>query len=553
MRIALAQINTVIGDFAGNLTQIRHAIEAARSQGADLVLFPELALCGYPPLDLIERTSFVRANEKALEEVLPRTHGLAVVLGLVTAAGADHARPGRNTAAFIADGDIIALRHKTLLPSYDVFDEDRYFVPAETNEPVTYRGTRFGISICEDLWNDRGFWARSRYPVDPVERLVEQGAQVLLNLSASPFHVGKAGLRRDIVAAAAARHRRFVFLTNLVGGNDELIFDGSSLGVGPDGAPVCQAASFREELLCCDFDPDDHSPASGQRHALPTTRAREVLEALELGLRDYVFKCGFRKVVLGLSGGIDSALTAAIATRALGPDNVMGVAMPSRYSSQGSVDDARALAEGLGISFQVISIEPLFKASLEALEPVFAGLPQDLTEENLQARARGVVLMALANKFGRLLLNTGNKSEAAVGYSTLYGDMCGGLAVIADLPKGLVYEVAREINALAGYNVIPESTLTKAPSAELRPDQKDQDSLPPYAVLDAILEAYVEDCKTIEDIMAMGYEREVVVSVTRMIDRSEYKRRQAPPGLRVTSKAFGMGRRLPLAQRFRET
>lgn len=561
MRLALAQLNPTIGHFDHNLRLICAQLEKARALHADLVLFPELALCGYPPRDLLERRAFQDATANALNALLPHTHGLAVVMGLATPAPEGSARHARNSAVFLADGKIIAQRHKTLLPTYDVFDEDRYFEPAEANAPVVWRGTSFGLTICEDLWNDRSFWTRSRYDRDPVEALVAQGAQVILNLSASPYHVGKPLFRQELVAAAARRHQRPIFLVNQVGGNDELVFDGHSLGVGPDGNLLCRAPGFQEALLCYDLE-DELEPIAGQNSSLPeqppliaplaTDAPEEVLQALELGLRDYVQKCGFRKVLLGLSGGIDSALTAAIAARALGPENVHGVALPSRYSSEGSITDARALAENLGIRFDIMSIETMFQGALQTLEPLFEGRPWDLAEENMQSRSRGLLLMALSNKFGGLLLTTGNKSELAVGYCTMYGDMCGGLAVISDLPKQMVYAVSRKVNELSGREVIPESTLTKAPSAELRPDQKDQDSLPPYEVLDPILEAYVEDLKTVAEIVGMGFEPATVSRVVRLIETSEYKRRQAAPGLRVTSKAFGVGRRVPVAQRFRE-
>ncbi len=550
MRIALAQIDTTVGDFEGNVAKVLEALDRAREGGAEVVVFPELTLCGYPPLDLLERRSFLAANQAALGRVIRETRGLAAVVGLATEAPAGRIQPARNSVAFVADGRLLALGHKTLLPTYDVFDEERYFVPADTECLVTYRGTTFGLTICEDLWNDRTYWPMRRYPLDPVERLVDRGAEVVLNLAASPFHSGKARLREEMASVTARRHGKPVLMCNLVGGNDELIFDGSSVGISPEGKVLCRARAFAQDLVWADVAPTRGVFLEGRVEPPSTHEPADVLAALELGLRDYVHKCGFRDVLIGLSGGIDSAVTAAISARALGPDHVLTVALPSRYSSRSSLEDAAALARNLKIQHRTISIEPLFQSALDLLQPLFGDRPHDVTEENLQARFRGVILMALSNKFGHLLLTTGNKSEYAVGYATLYGDMCGGLGVIADLPKGLVYQVAREINRQAGQAVIPESILTKAPSAELRPDQKDQDSLPPYDVLDGILQAYVEEALPMREIVARGYDPNTVRKVLRLIERSEYKRRQAAPGLRVTTKAFGMGRRIPLANRF---
>ncbi len=553
MRIAMAQIDTIVGDFEGNVGKVLETLEAARRSGAELVVFPELTLCGYPPLDLLERRSFLRANHEALERLRPGVRGIAAVVGLATRSSDGDARPARNSAAFIADGRVVGMGHKTLLPTYDVFDEERYFVPADSEFLVSYRGTRFGITICEDLWNDRTYWPMRRYSLDPVERLVDRGVDVILNLAASPFHSGKPRLREQMASATARRHGLPVFICNLVGGNDELVFDGSSMAVSPDGRLLCRAGAFREDLVWADVLTGEASCVGGRVEPAPTEGAADILEALELGLRDYVVKCGFDRVVLGLSGGIDSALTAAVAARALGPDSVLGVALPSRYSSRSSLEDAATLAQNLGIEYRTISIDPLFQCGLDTLKPVFGDRPMDVTEENLQARFRGIVLMALSNKFGYLLLTTGNKSEYAVGYATLYGDMCGGLGVIADLPKMLVYEVAREVNRQAKRAIIPGAILAKAPSAELRPGQKDQDSLPPYEVLDGILRAHVEESRTLEEIVGRGYDRASVQLVLRLIERSEFKRRQAAPGIRVTTKAFGMGRRVPLANRFSET
>ena len=551
LTLALAQINPTVGDLEGNVRRILDAFEKARRAGADLVIFSELVLCGYPPRDLIERPGFLRATEKALADIAAHMHGAAALVGTLTPTPASSARPAYNSAAFIRDGEVIHRQHKTLLPTYDVFDEDRYFLPAAETHPVDIGGVSVGITICEDLWNDKSFWSRTRYDTDPVETLAGMGAQLIVNLSSSPFQVGKADFRRALIQAAAVRHERPIFQTNQVGGNDELIFDGRSIGIGPTGEVLCQGAAFEEDIQIHRLHVDRGSATAALRLA-PTDAAEEIRAALRLGLRDYVHKCGFSRVVLGLSGGIDSALCTALAAEALGPENVLTVAMPSRYSSETSVSDARLLADNLGVDFEVISIEPLFERALESLAPLFGACPPDATEENIQSRIRGLLLMGLSNKQGRLLLTTGNKSELAVGYCTLYGDMCGGLAPISDLPKALVYSLSRHINQQAGRTIIPTAILEKEPSAELRPDQRDRDSLPPYEILDPILEAYVQDLKSVDEIAAEGFDRNVVERIVRLIETSEFKRRQAAPGLRVTSRAFGMGRRVPIAQRFHD-
>jgi NAD+ synthase (glutamine-hydrolysing) len=543
MRIVLAQINTTVGDFAGNEAKIVAAYRRASTEGAELVVVPELSTTGYPPRDLLLRPEFIEANEESLRRIAGETGSTGLLLGFV---GRSEGGPGReitNAAALCHQGQVVAVRAKTLLPTYDVFDEDRYFEPAAENAPVDFGGARLGVTICEDIWNDGDFWRHRRYRRDPAAELAAAGASVLVNLSASPWHLGKDRTRLEMLRSLARKTRLPVVYCNLVGGNDELVFDGGSLVLNSKGDLLACGAAFAEDHLLVDLAADSAAEAAS---APPEAM---VHDALVLGLRDYLQKCGFRSVVLGLSGGIDSAVCACLAVAALGAEHVQGVSLPSPYSSAGSLDDARALATALGIRYDVIRIGPAFEQLKEGLRSVFAGRPEDVTEENLQARLRGVLLMALSNKNGSLLLTTGNKSEVAVGYCTLYGDMCGGLAVISDVPKTMVYRLARWINRHG--IVIPESSLTKPPSAELRPGQTDQDSLPPYDVLDGILDAYVVQGRTAGEIMRLGIPEETVHRVLRLIDSSEYKRRQAAPGLKVTSKAFGMGRRVPIAQRFR--
>jgi NAD+ synthetase len=487
----------------------------------------------------------VAENLAVLQRLAGATGPVGLIVGFV---GENPVRPGRettNAVALLQHGRVLAARAKMLLPTYDVFDEDRYFEPAIENQPVEFNGRRIGLTICEDLWNDEDFWRDRRYRRNPAAELAAAGAECLVNVSASPWHLGKNRVRHAMLASLVAKTGRPLLYCNLVGGNDELVFDGASLAFDARGQLLARGALFAEDFVIADTgvaapatDPDDFSDEE------------KLYRALVLGLRDYLHKCGFQSALLGLSGGIDSALTAALAAEALGPENVRGVSLPSPYSSAGSLEDARVLAANLGIRYDVIPIEAAFATVKQQLAPVFAGLAEDVTEENLQARLRGVILMALSNKFGSLLLTTGNKSELAVGYCTLYGDMCGGLAVIADVPKTMVYRLARWINR--EREIIPAASLTKPPSAELRPNQTDQDSLPPYEVLDAILEAYVVEGRSAEEIVAAGFEAATVRRVIRLIDLSEYKRRQAAPGLKVTSKAFGVGRRIPIAQRYRE-
>lgn len=544
MKIALAQINTTVGDIEGNEALILRAYHQAVEQGADLVVAPELALAGYPPRDLLLKSGFIARNLAALDRLAAATGKTGLLVGFV---GQNTRRPGReatNAAALLHGGKIAAIRTKTLLPTYDVFDEDRYFEPAEDNAPIDFMGMRLGLTICEDIWNDEDFWPERRYRRNPAMDLVEQGARILFNISASPWHLGKNTTRFNMLASLAAKASCPVVYCNLVGGNDELIFDGGSLVFDGAGKLLAQGKMFQEDLVMLDMDKASPIPP------VATCDEENVYHALVLGLRDYLHKCGFKAAVLGLSGGIDSALVACLAAAALGPENVRGISLPSQFSSQGSLDDARILAQNLGIRYDIIPIQPAFEVLKGQLKPVFEGRPEDTTEENIQARLRGVILMSLSNKFGSLLLTTGNKSEMAVGYCTLYGDMCGGLAVISDLPKMMVYRLSRWINR--EREVIPSPSITKAPSAELRPNQTDQDSLPPYEVLDAILEEYVVRGRSRREIIAAGFDARAVDRIVKLITFSEYKRRQAAPGLKVTTKAFGVGRRIPIAQRYRD-
>ena len=541
VKIALGQINPTVGDFSGNASKIVDFARRAQAVGAGLILFPELSVCGYPPRDLVERPSFVARNRETVERIAAETRGIAVICGLVTPADSDTGKAVMNSAAWLVDGKVAFIQSKMLLPTYDVFDEMRNFAPAKSQELFSFCGNRMALTICEDAWNDKHFWRRQLYQVDPVDRLIHAGGNFVLNISASPFWIGKRELRRDMLASIARQHKVPVVLVNQVGGNDSLVFDGSSLVLNAQGEIIAQGRSFEEDLIY--FDSQN---LTGEIHGQIAGDEASVYSALVLGTRDYMHKCGFHKAIIALSGGIDSALTAVIAVDAVGPENVIGVGMPGPYSSQGSIDDARALAANLGIRFELLSINSAYQAYRGILQPVFAGLKEDVTEENIQARARGMLLMALSNKFGAIVLSTGNKSELGVGYCTLYGDMVGGLAVISDVPKTLVYRLSEYANSRRP--VIPRSTLEKPPSAELRPDQKDSDSLPPYEVLDAILDDYVEDSHPAERIAAdHGFDLEVVRRVIRMVDRSEYKRQQAAPGLKISPKAFGYGRRLPIA------
>jgi NAD+ synthase (glutamine-hydrolysing) len=544
VKIALGQINPTIGDFSGNSGKIIECSRRAHSLGAEMVLFPELAVCGYPPRDLLEKPAFVTRNQQVVNEIAAAVPpDITVICGFVSRAKEETGKSVMNSAAVLRGGGVEFVQSKRLLPTYDVFDEMRYFEPAESQKLLRLGNRDLALTICEDAWNDKHFWHRRLYRVDPVDDLLHAGGNLVLNISASPFHLGKRELRNQMLQTIARDNQVPVVFVNQVGGNDSLIFDGSSMVIAPDGRIVARASSFDEDLIVFDTE-----TMQGEMHEQVAPGDPSAYAALVLGTRDYVRKCGFKKVILGLSGGIDSALTAAIAVDALGKENVTGVAMPSQYSSEHSITDARELACKLGIRFEVIPIGEIFDCYRQALAGVFAGMPQDVAEENIQSRIRGNLLMAMSNKFGQLVLTTGNKSELGVGYCTLYGDMVGGLAVISDVPKTMVYSLSRYVNSR--HPVIPQSTIDKPPSAELRPGQMDSDTLPPYEVLDNILEDYVEDYRTAEQIASeRGYNVQLVRTVIRMIERSEYKRQQAAPGLKITPKAFGLGRRFPIAQK----
>jgi NAD+ synthase (glutamine-hydrolysing) len=544
MRLSLLQINTVIGDLCGNADRIASGVQEASACRPDLVVAPEFSLPGYPPRDLLLVNGFVRRAWEVLEGLAADLRDCPPVLvGLAEPNRSAIGRPLYNVAALLKEGEIAGTFRKTLLPTYDVFDEDRYFEPGRGPQILRLEGRTIGISICEDIWNDRDFWNRRRYHTDPVEELVGSGAEAVVNISASPFTAGKQALREQMLSCIARRHHIPVAYANQVGGNDELVFDGRSCAFGADGTLIARGAAFAEDIVTVDLAcpgpqavrPDDFSPEP------------EIWRALVLGTRDYVRKTGFSSVLLGLSGGIDSSLVAAVAAEALGPENVLGVLMPSPYSSPGSIEDARDLAANLGIRTHTLPITPAMEAFDGILAEVFAGLPPDTTEENLQARIRAAILMALSNKFGSLLLSTGNKSELSVGYSTIYGDMAGGLAVISDVPKGMVYRIARWLNR--SKQVIPERVLAKPPSAELRFGQVDQDTLPPYDLLDAILYRAIDCYESPGEIIAAGYPAETVYRILRMVMSAEFKRRQAPPGIKVTDRAFGSGWRMPIAER----
>jgi NAD+ synthase (glutamine-hydrolysing) len=547
VRVALAQLNFTVGAFAANLAKMAAAAERARAAGVDLLVFSELATTGYPPRDLLTHARFIEANLEQRDRIAALSDGqLGILLGCVEPNTGDGGKPLFNTAVLCHGGRVVFRHHKTLLPTYDVFDEDRYFQPGATTMPFTFKGVRLGITICEEVWNDPAFWPDRLYPRDPVADLAVAGVDLFLNISSSPFAMGKAAIRRDMVRQHSRRHRTpFVYL-NQVGGNDELIFDGHSLAFDRNGDLLWRGRDFEEDFGIVDVATT--ADAGAALAVVSATREEEAWKALRLGLSDYVCKCGFERVVLGLSGGIDSAVTAALAADALGAAQVTGIAMPTRFSSDHSLRDAEAVARNLGIHFRVVDIDAVFQTYLDALVPILPR-PPGVAEENIQARIRGAVLMAFSNKHGAMLLSTGNKSELAVGYCTLYGDMCGGLAVISDVPKTLVYDLARYVNR--DGERIPTSSITKAPSAELRPNQTDQDTLPPYEMIDRVIEAYIERGLDVTQIVALGVSRAVVEDVVSRIDRNEYKRRQAAPGLRITSKAFGVGRRYPIAADYR--
>ncbi len=549
MKIALGQINTTVGDLGGNADRMAAFARRAGALHADLIAFPELSITGYPPRDLVEKESFLERSECELQRLARETADLpiALICGYV---GRSRERAGKratNSAAILQRGKILFRQTKMLLPTYDVFDEARYFLPGDASHLTTLDGRNIALTICEDAWNDKQYWERPLYQRDPVAELAQAGAEILISINASPYHMGKRALRREVFAAAARHHRMPVVYVNQAGGNDSLVFDGSSFAMNANGHVTASAASFAEDLVLW-----DSQTSAGDQHENLSDECEAAYEALVTGTRDYIRKCGFAKVLIGLSGGIDSSLTAVIAVDAVGPENVVGVSMPGPFSSPGSISDARALATNLGLRFELAPISAEYDSFLNVLDPIFAGAPRDVTEENLQARLRGVTLMALSNKWGAMVLTTGNKSELAVGYCTLYGDMCGGLAVISDVPKTLVYELSRVANR-RHTGAIPESVFEKPPSAELRPDQKDTDSLPDYDVLDPILRAYIEENQSPRRIAEeQKLPLDLVRNIITKVDRNEYKRQQAAPGLKVTTKAFGIGRRFPIAQRYTE-
>ena len=559
MKIGLLQLNSTVGDFAPNRQKLLAGYEQAVSLGAEFILAPELFLCGYPPRDLLLREDFVEANLAALAETAKIVGTVPLCVGYVDRNPEKPGRALRNSAAVLQNGKIIWRTHKSLLPTYDVFDEDRYFEPAKKIEPFVFNGKKLGITICEDIWNDEDFWPERIYRRDPVKELISQGAEMILNISASPWHSGKEKTRLGMLCRVARDEKIPLAYANLVGANDELIFDGHSVAIDSRGEVIALGKGFTEEIFITNLEINSNgsrresvqiqSERTGVRGYDFPPREAQIFSALSLGIRDYVGKCGFKFVIVGLSGGIDSALVAVLAADALGAENVLGVAMPARYSSTGSLDDAAALAKNLGIRYEILPIEPPFLAVEKQLEKVFAGTKPNEAEENIQSRLRGVTLMALSNKFGALVLTTGNKSEMAVGYCTLYGDMNGALAPIADVLKTDIYKIACWVNR--EKIIIPENSITKPPSAELRPNQTDQDSLPEYETLDAILELYVVKNLSHAEIVARGFDPATVNDVVNKINFSEYKRRQAAPGLKISSRAFGMGRRIPIAQRFK--
>lgn len=546
MKVTIAQLNPVVGDIDGNIEKVKTALAKSSDDKTDLIVFPELFVVGYPPKDLLEKDWFIQKVDQAISRLAqisveyPET---GLIIGAPLPTGQDIGKGLANTAVLIYQGEVLLVQQKSLLPTYDVFDEARHFDPAVETEVISFKGEQLGISICEDAWNDPDFWPdHLLYDEDPIQKLVDGGATLLINISASPFHLGKDELRYNLIRNHAQKHQiPFVFV-NQIGGNDDLIFDGGSMCFDGQGNPIFVAPFFQEYLRTVDMK--ELGVADFYK---PYEKIDSIYQALLLGLGDYLKKCGFKGAVIGLSGGIDSALTATLAVAALGKENVLGITMPSQFSSGGSVEDSRKLAENLGIQFKTIPIAPVYEAYLQSLKQHFEGKEADATEENIQARIRGNILMAFSNKFGYLLLSTGNKSELAVGYCTLYGDMSGGLSVISDVPKTMVYELAEYVNRQK--EIIPKNTIEKAPSAELRPDQTDQDTLPPYPVLDKILYYYIEEGYSVDEIVELGMDRETVLWVVRTVDRNEYKRKQAAPGLKVTSKAFGVGRRMPVAKK----
>jgi NAD+ synthase/NAD+ synthase (glutamine-hydrolysing) len=545
MRVALGQINATVGDLAGNVARMVNFARQADAEGAELIVFPELSVTGYPPRDLVEKASFRARSEEALRDLAKQTASLSIAIaaGYVGSSASETGKSATNNAAIVRGGEVVFRQTKALLPTYDVFDEDRNFVPAGQQSIFPFLGRKLAVAICEDAWNDKQFWKHRLYSRDPVSELASLGGDLLVNINASPFHMGKRTLRREMLAAQARRHNMPVVWVNQVGGNDQLVFDGSSFAMDAAGKIIAEAASFEEDLIYADF-----GAGTGDRNATLPDECEAVYQALVLGTRDYVRKCGFSKVLIGLSGGIDSSLTAAVAVEALGAENVTGISMPGPFSSEGSITDAREMAEILGVRFESASITAAYNVMQASMEKLVGR--HGIMEENLQSRLRGVTMMAFSNQSGAMVLTTGNKSEIAVGYCTLYGDMCGGLAVISDVPKHMVYSLSRVANRRL-RNAIPESVFVKPPSAELRPDQKDSDSLPDYDVLDAILRLYVEEYKTPREIAdELHIDFDLAASIALKVDRNEYKRQQAAPGLKVTSKAFGIGRRFPIAQNY---
>ena len=543
MKIAFAQINSTIGDFENNTEKMMRFIEKAKDRNCDLVVFSELVISGYPPRDFLEKKDFVFANLNHLHKLVESVRGIGVICGFADNNPRQHGMPLFNSAILFEDGTVLHQANKRLLPAYDVFDETRYFEPGTEYSSVFYKGCKIGLTICEDIWNDKDFFSNRIYPVDPVARLIEAGANLIINISASPYHVRKREFKWDMLSNISKKYNVPILYVNQVGGNDSVLFDGISTAFDSTGRIAARARDFEEDMVVFDAEAQ-----KGEFHPITGTDAESVLQALIMGTKDYVHKCGFRKALVGLSGGIDSAVTASIAVCALGKENVMGVFMPSQFTSRENFEDTRQLTENLGIEIIRVPITDIFEKFLQKLSPVFKGVATEVTGQNIQARIRGTLLMALSNKLGSLVLSTGNKSEMAVGYCTMYGDMTGGLGVISDVPKIMVYQLARLINK--DGEVIPERILQKLPSAELKPDQVDQDDLPPYDILDGILKAYIEENKGAQEIYAMGFDTAIVNETLSRVDRNEYKRHQAPPGLKVTTKSFGYGRRCPIAQRY---
>ena len=544
MKIALAQINPIVGDFSYNYHKIIKSTERAIDQSCDLIVFSEMVLSGYPPRDLLEKKDFVDANLDCLNRLLHSIRGIGVICGLVDYNTSEEGKPLRNSAVLFEDGQMLHQVYKRLLPTYDVFDESRYFEPGTDCNTFNYKGHRLGLTVCEDLWNDKDIFQRRIYHLDPIDALVKDGSDLIINVSASPFHTGKIDFRKNMHSAIARKYGVTLVYVNQVGGNDSLLFDGISAVFDQQGRMVARSNDFVEDLITYDT-----TSGAAERREISFSENEAVFKALVMGTRDYVVKCGFTKAVIGLSGGIDSALTATIAVEALGPDNVTTVFMPSIYTSKDNYEDTQLLARNLGVKLETIPIDRIYQEYTTHLDPQAAGRDPGITEQNIQARVRGTILMAISNQRGCLLLSTGNKSELAVGYCTLYGDMSGGLAVISDVPKTMVYDLARFINREA--DLIPKRIIEKPPSAELKPDQRDDDDLPPYEVLDPILKGYIEDDRRVSELVNLGYEKQLVEDVVSRVNRNEYKRHQSAPGLKVTSKAFGYGRRYPIAQRYK--